>query len=81
MIADMLGNKNLNSIVVELFIRRKRSNTSLVFITKSYFPVPKINRLNSMHYVAMKVPNRTELQQIAFNHSSDTDFQDLTNLY
>ena len=81
MIADMGSNKKLNPIVTELFIRRKKLNVSLVFITQSSFAVPKNIRLNSTHYFVMKVPNKTELQQLAFNHSSDIDFQDLMNLY
>ena len=54
-------------------------NISLVFITQSYFNVPKNIRLNSMHYV-MKISNKKQLQQIAFNHSLDTDFTDFMNL-
>ena len=65
----MLGNKKLNPIVTELFIRGKKLNISLVFITQSYFPVPKNIRLNSTHYFIMKILNKHELQQIAFNHS------------
>ena len=80
MIADMLSNKKLYPIVFELFIRGRKLNISFVFITRSYFAVPK-NRLNSTHYFVMKIPNKRELQQIAFNHSSDIDFQDFMNLY
>ena len=76
MIADALSNKKLNPIVTELFIRGMKLNISLVFITQSYFALPKNIRLNSMHYLVMKIPNKRELQQIAFNNSSDTDFQD-----
>ena len=81
MIADMLSNKKLNPIVTELFIRGRKLNNSLVFITQSYFAVPKNIRLNSAHYFAMKITNKRELQKIAFNHSSDNDFQDFMNLY
>ena len=81
MIADMLSNKKLNPIVTELFIRGRKLNISLVFITQSYFAVPKNIRLNSTHYFVMKIPNKRELQQIAFNHSSDIDFQDFMNFY
>ena len=73
--------KKLNPIVTELFIRGRKLNISLVFITQSYFAVPKNIRLNSTHYFVMKIPNKRELQQIAFNHSSDIDFQDFMNLY
>ena len=70
MIADMINNKKLNSIVTELFIRGRKLNISLVFITQSYFKVPKDVRLNSTHFFIMKIPNTRELQQIALNHSS-----------
>ena len=50
MIADMLSNKKLNKIVTELFIRGRKLNISIVFITQSYFAVPKNLRLNSTHY-------------------------------
>ena len=81
MIADMLSNKKLNSVVTELFIRGKKLNTSLVFITQSYFNVPKDVRLSSTHFFIMKIPSKRELQQISFNHSSDIEFKDFINLY
>ena len=81
LIADMLSNKKLNLIVTELFIRGRKLNISLVFIMQSYFAVPKNVRLNSTHYLVMKILNKRELQQITFNHSSDIDFQDFMNLY
>ena len=81
MIADMLSNKKLNPIVTELFIRGRKLNISLVFITQSYFAVPKNIRLNSTHYFAMKIPNKRKLQQIAFNYSSHIGFQDLIKVY
>ena len=61
MIADMFSNKKLNSIVTELFIRGRKLNISLVFITRSYFGKPKSIRLNSAHYLIMKFPNKREL--------------------
>ena len=64
MIADMLNNKKLNPIVIELFIRGRKLNIYLAFITQSYFAVTKNIRLNSTHYFAMKIPNERELQQI-----------------
>ena len=81
MIADMLSNKKLNLIVTELFIRGRKLNIFLLFITQSYFFVPKNIRLNSAHYFILKIQNKRELQQIAFNHSSDIDFKDFMNLY
>ena len=81
MIADMVSNKKLNPIVTELFIRARKLHIYLVFITQPYFAVPKNIRLNSTNYFVVKIPNKRELQQIAFNHSSDIDFQYLMNLY
>ena len=81
MIADMRINKKFTPVITELFIGSRKLNISLVFITQSYFAVPKNIRLNSTHYFIMKIPNKQELQQIAFNHSSDIDFQDFTNLH
>ena len=81
MIVDMLGNKNLNPKVTELFIREWKLNISLVFITQSYFAVPKSILLNPTHYFVMKIPNKRELQQITINRYSDIVFQDFTNLY
>ena len=86
MTADMLSNQKLNPIVTELFIGGRKLNISLVFITQSFFAVPKNIRLNSTYYFmkiqkVMKILNKRELQEIAFNHSSDNDFQDFMNLY
>ena len=67
MIADMINNKKLNSIVTELFIRGRKLNISLVFITQSYFKVPKDVRLNTTHFFILKIPTERELQQIAKN--------------
>ena len=80
MIADMIHNKKLDSIVTELFIRRRKLNISL-FITQSYFKVPKDVRLNTTHFFISKIPNKRELQQIAINHSSDINTKDFTNIY
>ena len=81
MIADMFSYKNLNPIVAELFIRGRKLELSLVFITQSSCSVPKNVRLNSMLYFIMKTPNKREFQQIALNHSSDIDFKGFMNLY
>ena len=81
MIADMINNKKLNPVVTELFIRGKKLNISIVFITQSYFKVPKGVRLNSTHFFLMKISNKRELHQIALNHSSDIDFKDFIKIY
>ena len=77
----MLSNKKLNPIVTELFIRGRKLNISLVFITQSYFAVPKTIRLDSTHYFVLKIPHKRELQQISSNHSLDIDFQDFMGFY
>ena len=81
MIANMINNNKLNSIVTELFIRGRKLNISLVFITQSYFKVPKDVRLNITHFFIAKTPNKRELQQIAINHSSDINTKDFANIY
>ena len=68
MIADMIQNKELNSIVTELFIRGRKLNISLVFITQSYFKVPKDVRLNTTHFFITKILSKRELQQTAIIH-------------
>ena len=75
MISDIINNKKLNSIVTELFIKGRKLNISLVFITQSYFKVPKDVRLNSTYFFIMKISNKRELQQIALNHSLEIDFK------
>ena len=64
-----------------MFLRRRKLNISLVFISQSYFKVPETIRLNATHYFIMKIPNKRELQQIAPNHSSDIDFKNVMKLY
>ena len=81
MIADMINNKKLNPVVTELFIRGRKLNISIVFLTQSYFKVPKDVRLNSTHFFITKIPNKKQLHQIALNHSSDTDFKDFMKIY
>ena len=76
MIADLINNKKLNSVVIKLFIRSRKLNISLVFITQSYSKVPKDIRLNSTHFCIMKILNKRELQQISLNHSSDIKIKD-----
>ena len=81
MIADMINNKKLNSIVAELFIRGRKLNISFVFITQSYFKFPKDVRLNTTHFLIMKIPNKRELRQIAKNRLSDINTKDFINIY
>ena len=81
MIADIINNKKRNPVVMKLFIRGRKLNISLVFITPSYFKLPKNARLNSTHFFIMKIQNKRELQQTAFNHSSDFAFKDFIKIY
>ena len=81
MIADMIKNKELNSIVTELFIRGRKLNISLVFITQSYFKVPRDVTLNTTPFFIMKIPNKRELQQIPISHSSDINTKDFIKIY
>ena len=81
MIADTMTNKIFQAIIKELFVRCRKLNTSLIFITQSYFSVPKEVRKNSTHYSIFKVNNKRELQNITFNHSADIDCKDFLNIY
>ena len=81
MIADIMNNKKFQATIKELFIRCRKLNISLVFIAQSYFSVPKEVRLNSTHYVIMKIQNKTELKQIAINRSADIDYKDFLKGY
>ena len=80
MIADIMTNKKFQAIIKELFIRCRKLNISLVFITQSYFSVPKDVRLNSTHYLIMKIYCQKELI-IAINHSADIDYKDFVKIY
>ena len=81
MIADLINNKKLNSVVTESFIRGRKLNISLVFIMQSCFKVPNDVRLNTTHFCIMKIPSKRELLQIAMNNSSDIDFKDFVKIY
>ena len=80
-IADMIHNKKLNSIVTELIIRGRKLKVSLVFITQSNFKVPKDVRLTTSYFFIAKIANKRELQQIAINHLSDISTKDFANIY
>ena len=81
MIAYMINNKKLNSIVTKLSIRGRKLNISLVFTTQSYFNVLKDVILNTSHFFIAKISNKIELQQIAINYSSDIGKNDFANIY
>ena len=77
----MVNNKKLNAIVTELFIRCRKLNISLAFITQSYFKVPNDVRLNTTHFFIIKIPDKRKLQNIVLNHSSDVDSKDFIKIH
>ena len=85
MIADIMNNQKFQAIIKELFIRCRNLIISLVLIFQSYFSVPKDVRLNSTHYLIIKINNTRELQLIiaviAVNHSADIDYKDFMKIY
>ena len=81
MIEDIKSNKKFEATITELFIRCRKLNISLVFITQSYFRVSKDVRLNSTRYLIMKINNNRELQNISINHSGDIDYKYFMNIY
>ena len=81
MISHVMSHKKAQQVLKELFIRCRKLNISLCFLTQSYFSVPKDVRLNCTHYIIFKLNNKRELQNIAINHSSDIDYKDFINIY
>ena len=81
MIADIKSHKKFQAIIKELFVRCRKLNILLMFITQSYFSVPKDVRLTSTHYLIIKINNRKELQNIAINPSADNDYNNFVKIY
>ena len=81
MIADIEYNKNFKRIIKELFYRARKINISIVFITQSYFRALKDARLNSTHYIIMKINNKKEFKRIAEEKSGHLDYQDFLKMY
>ena len=81
MITYIMSNKRFQAIIKELFVRCRKLNISVVFITQSYLFFPKDVTLNSTHYLIMKINNRKELQNIATNHLADIDYKDFMKIY
>ena len=81
MIADIMRSEKFKAIVKELFIRCRKLNISIVFITQSYFRTPKDVRLNSTHYILTKMGNKKELKSIAEENSGHLDFKDFLKIY
>ena len=81
MIADIMTNKKFQALIKELFIRCRKLNISLFFITQSYFSVSKDVRLNTTHYFIMKINGKRELENTARNHSADIDYKYFMKIY
>ena len=81
MIADIMANKKFQAMIKELFIRCRKLNISLVFITQSYLKIPKDARLSSTHYLIIKIHDRGELQDTVIDHSADIDYKDFLKIY
>ena len=81
MIAHVMSDKKAQQVLKDLFIRCRKLNISLCFLTQSYFSVPKNVRLNCTLYILFKLNNKKELQHIAINHSADIDYKDFIKIY
>ena len=81
MIADIMRSEKFKAIVKELFIRCRKLNISIVFITQSCYRTPKDARLHSTHYIIMKIGNKKEIKSIAEENSGHLDFKDFLKIY
>ena len=81
MIADIEYNKNVKRIIKELFYRVRKLNVSIVFIIQSYFKALKDARLNSTHYILMKIGNKKKLKRIAEEKRGHLDYKDFLKMY
>ena len=81
MITDILMNKKIQVRIKEMFIRCRKLNISLIFITQYYFFIPRDVRLNTTHYFIVKVNKQIELQNITRSHSADIDYIDFMKIY
>ena len=79
MIADIMRSEKFKAIVKELFIRSRKLNISIIFITQSYFRTPKDARLNSTHYILMKIGNKKELKSIEYSKFEIKEFLKIYN--
>ena len=78
---DIMTNEKFKAVVKELFIRCRKLNISLICITQSYFSVSKDARLNSTHYLIMKINHKKELQNISIDNSADIDYKNFMKIY
>ena len=80
-ISHVMSDKKAQQVLKELFIRCRKLNISLCYLTQSHFSVPKDVRLNCTYFIIFKVHSKKELQQVAINHSADIDYKDFVNIY
>ena len=80
MIADIEYNKDFKRIIKKLFYRARKINVSIVFITQSYLRALKDARLNSTHYILMKISNKKELKRIAEEKSGHLDYKEFLKI-
>ena len=81
MIADIEYNKNFKLVIKEVFYRARKINISIVFIIQSYFRALKDARLNSTHYILMKIGNKKELKRVAEEKSGNSDHKYFLIMY
>ena len=81
MIADIEYNKKFLKMIKELFYRGRKMNISIAFITQCYFRALKDPRLNSTHYILMKIDNKKEFKSIAEEKSGNVDYMDFFKMY
>ena len=81
MVSHIKSDKKAQKLLLNLFIQCRKLNTSLCFLTQSYFSVPKNVRLNWTQYITFKLNNKRELRNIAINHSADIDYKDFVKIY
>ena len=81
MVSHVMLHKKAQKFLKDLFIRCRKLNISLCFLTQSYFSVPKDVRLNCTHYILFKLNDKIELQNIAINHSADIDYNDFIKIF
>ena len=81
MTSHVMSDRRAQQVLKDLFIRCRKLNILLCFLTQSYFSVPKDVRLNCTHYILFKLNNKRELQNIAFNNTADIDYKDFIKIY
>ena len=81
MTADIEYNTDFKKIIKKVFFMGRKINVSIVFITQSYFRALKDARLNSTHYILVKISNKKELRKIAEEKSGHLGYKDFLKIY